>query len=250
MRTPCSVLTILFVAWTASGQTVEANAPRRTISVTGSFTTKAEPDVVVWSLTTTDESKDLNEAVGNSNGKLKTILALAKDVGVDEKDIQTGQLNVQRRYDQTVLKGREFKGFAVYRNVTIKQRDLSRFDEYVGRLFTGVEVESSYGFQSSRIEDLRWEARLKALEMAKKKAQAMAETLGAKLGKVMTIQEGPEAFEPWRSVYPVSPASNASQIVAWGGAGAPEGAFAPGPNTLAPGLLDIRMSVNVTFELE
>ena len=53
-------------------------------------------------------------------------------------------------------------------------------------------------YESSRIQDIRVEARLKALRAAKEKAAAMVEALGAKLGRVLTINEHSPP-NPWRS---------------------------------------------------
>ena len=53
-------------------------------------------------------------------------------------------------------------------------------------------MEVDFSFASSKIHDARAGTRLKALTAAKKKAQAMAEVVGAKLGKAQTINWHPE----------------------------------------------------------
>ena len=81
--------------------------------------------------------------------------------------------------------------------------------------------------------------RLEAVEAAREKAAAMTELLGAKLGRVLGIAE---PKEPWSSSY-----SNASNHV-FATQRRAESDEAPG--TFAPGAIEIKVSVEVGFEIE
>jgi hypothetical protein len=63
-------------------------------------------------------------------------------------------------------------------------------------------MEVNFNFESSRARDLRAETRLKALQAAKDKAEAMAKVVGAQLGPVLTINENQPTSIPWRKPLP------------------------------------------------
>jgi uncharacterized protein YggE len=121
--------------------------------------------------------------------------------------------------------------------VTIRQRDLNQFDEYLDELVASSEMEVSFRFESSQIHDIRAATRLKALTVAKEKAAAMAQAVGANVGRVLTIHE----HSPDRPFS--SPLSNAT--------------FTQGPppadvasDRFIPGAISVQISVYTTFELK
>jgi uncharacterized protein YggE len=199
--------------------------------------TKTAPDQIVWRISLQDFDKDLRAAKRRNDEKVEAVLGLRRDLDLEDEDIETGQLSIQREYERGPRGERgPFKHFAVERSVTIRQRDLGRFDEYVDKLVAASEMEVDFSFESSRIHDVRAQTRLKALQAAKEKAAAMAEVVGAKLGPVMTIQEhrGDRSF--------MSPTSNTMFI------------DSPPPVDVSserfiPGAIQVQISVYVTFEL-
>ncbi len=213
----------------------------RTISVSGTAVTRTKPDTVVWHITTSDFDKDLMSAKESSDKKLKAIIGLREELGIGPEDLETGQLSIQREYETDERGHRtEFKHFAVSRGVTIRQRDLNRFDEFFSRLVSSAEMEVSVSFESSRIYELRAETRLKALRIAQDKAGAMAKELGADVGKVLTIDEqGPSGrsfSSPFSNAMFVEPVSR------------PEVDTTSG--TFAPGDIEVRVTVYASFEIE
>jgi len=135
----------------------------------------------------------------------------------------------------------EFKHFVVSRSVTFLQSDLDRFDEIYTKLVSVGDLEIRYNFDSSEAIDLRWEARIKAVKVARKKAGQMAEALEAKLGIVLTISEHIPFVQS-----PMTLGNN--QFSVRGGAPAPSVDQEAG--SLALGTIDVRVSIYVTFEIE
>ena len=128
---------------------------------------------------------------------------------------------------------------AIDRSVTIRQREMDRFDEYFSKLVSSAEMEVNVGFESSAVYDIREQTRLKALRIARHKAEGMANELGAKLGKVLTIDEHRQ------SAFPFNPMSNASFFDP---GNRPEVDTSGG--TFAPGAIEVRVTVYVTFAIE
>lgn len=230
---------VLVLGSAAAALAADQEPPARTVSVAGTAVTKTVPDVVVWHITTNDFDKDLLRAKANSDVKLKAVLGLKDELGVKTEDLQTGHLNIRREYHRDGHGHRtEFKHFAVTRNVTIKQRDVKRFDEYLSRLVSSAEMEIRFNFESSRNHELRAETRLKALRIAREKAQAMTKELDAKLGKVLTIAEHQpnQSRRSWASNVAFTDSGDVPVDVSSG--------------TFAPGSIEVRITVHVTFEIE
>jgi uncharacterized protein YggE len=167
-----------------------AEEPPRSISVSGTVETQTAPDHIVWRIYLKDTGKDLLQAKRANDDRVKAVVALQKPLGIVAGDLETDQVNISREYerDQHGYQG-PFKHFLVTRSVTLRQRDLKRFDEFLDTLVATGEMEVNFSFESSRVHEVRAETRLKALKMAKDKAAAMAEAVGAKLGRALTINE-------------------------------------------------------------
>jgi len=237
MRSFASLVLGLLFVWGTVALAAEEK-PVRSISVSGTAQVRTAPDHIVWGISLTDNDKDLSAAKKRSDEKVKAVLGLRKKLEVGEEDIETGPIYVRREYERD-LHGNpgNFKYFVVSRSVTIRQRDLKRFDEFLESLVSSAEMEVSFNFGSERILDIRAETRLKALKLAKDKAAAMAAVVGAKLGPVLTINEHLQN-EGWRSY-----ASNASYTVS-----RPDADVATG--TFAPGAMTEQVTVYATFALE
>jgi uncharacterized protein YggE len=227
----CLVVLFCSVGW---GQ---ETTPMRTISVSGSVEWEIAPDQIVWTISLADADKDLGAAKAKSDENVKSVLALQKKLDVKDGDIETGYINVRKVYNRDKYNNpREFKHFVVSRNVVIRQRDLNRFDEFFGTLISSADMEVSFRFDSSQLQGARADMRLKALQVAKDKAKAMAEVVGAKLGRVVSIDEqrpGRRAPNPFNATVDLS---------------------TPSPDlaskTFIPGAIKESVTVYATFELE
>jgi uncharacterized protein len=244
MKTMLFVSTILPVLPLALlGPAPAGEPPPRTVSVTGTAVTQTVPDTIVWRLTTYDFGRDLLKAKAESDAKLKAILALRGTLGIGDEDLQTGQVRIEKVFerDRSGNQG-EFKHYAINRDVTIRERDLKRFDEFLTKLVTSAQADLNFSFESSRMIDLRKETRLKAIAAAKEKAAALCGALGATLGKVITIEEG---GEPWGGSYANRGMENTISIdeTALRAADIAGGTFAPGS-------VEVRISVRTTFAIE
>ena len=216
----------------------QEDEPVRSISVSGTVETKTAPDQIVWRISLTDTDKSMREAKVRNDQKVKSVVALREKLGVGEGDLETGRVNIRREYerDQHGRRG-DFKHFVVSRSVTIRQRDLKRFDEFLDTLVASTEMEMSFGFESSRIHEVRAETRLKALQAAKDKAAAMAKVVGAKLGRALTINEHAQGDRLQ------SPMSNTAYVHS-----TPTVDLAT--EKFVPGAINVRVTVYATFELE
>ncbi len=233
---------LLLFGWLFSLCVVHAEeiklAPRH-VSVTGTSLGRVQPDTVVWQITIRRTDRDLAKAQAACDESVKKVLALRAEMKLKSEDIQTGYLSIQKIYDRdTAGNPTSFRHFEVVRVITVRQRDTNRFDDVLARLIATTDAEVSYQLESSEYHLLRSKTRLEAVKAARDKAAAMTELLGAKLGRVLRIAEPQETWSSYNST--------SNSVIQ-----------SPRPpdvddasSTFAPGTIEIRVSIEVVFEIE
>lgn len=186
-----SIPFILMTLFTAACAEETSSEFARTISVSGIGEVWAEPDMATIQVGVSTKAATAQAALdANSTATAKAIATL-KDVGVAEKDLQTSTISLypDYRYDQT---DREQKlvGYRATNSLTVKIRDLDK---------AGKALEAAVGSGANQVNGLSFgfedqkplvnEARRKAVEDAKEKAELYAKAAGVKLGPVLVIGE-------------------------------------------------------------
>ena len=174
-----------------------AEPEMRYIAVTGTATISVPPDFVEWRVTLMDEGPDAAAIKEANDRRAEAIAELADDLRVDEADFQTGSVSVERRYRRDRDSNEQvFVGYRIQRKVVLLQRDLKAFDDFFAGVTRG---GSSFRMspRSTKEKELRWQARLDAVAVARKKAVAMAEVLDATVGRPLrVIADEPRRFDP------------------------------------------------------
>jgi hypothetical protein len=213
----------------------------RVISTSGTAAIRVAPDVVAWHLTLADRDPELRAALDANDARLRSVLEAIDGLEVAPEDVQTSQLSFHRAFktDEKGASTNEFSHYAVHRSVVMRQRDILRFDEFLRALVARTDFEASYSLETSKSIELREEARLAALRVARDKAEAMAAELGVKVGRVLRIDEysaggsgfriAPQSFNPGFYSDPFEDRSG---------------------GTFAPGAIEVRVTIPVTFAIE
>jgi uncharacterized protein YggE len=158
-----------------------------------------------------------------------------KQLGVAKEDIQTTNYSIYPTYDYPNSR-QVSRGFQISQNVDIKVRKLDAISDILAAAGTlGANQVGGVTFTIDDPEALRQQARLKGLEVAKMKAQALAQAAGVQLGKVVGFSES--------STTPPSPIYYAKDMAANQG-GAPSAVPA-----VEPGSQDIIVNVTVQYEI-
>ncbi len=216
-----------------------------TISVEGSGNVFAVPDTATFSYSVMDTAKDVTAAQTSVNTKGNAIMAYLKSQGVNEKYIQTTDYSVNPHYEygQSACTtgycppGRQsLTGYDVNETVTVKVKDTNK----AGTLLSGIGSKGATNMSglSFTIDDqtaLEAEARTKAIDDAREKANELAKELGVSLVRVVGFTENGGG----RPVYYAK-----SMAMDAGGTSA----SAPAPE-IATGQNKITSSVSVTYEI-
>ncbi|MBI5071620.1 SIMPL domain-containing protein [Candidatus Falkowbacteria bacterium] len=210
-------------------------AERDTIAISGEGKVTAIPDIATIDVGLMTEKSDVKSAQLENTTKMNRLIANLKNLGVESKDIQTSYYNIYPQYDWPNGK-QVLRGYQVSQGVTVKIRNLDKIGDILAAAGEGgANQVSGLSFNIDDPEALRQEARVKALENAKTKAEALAKVAGVGLGKIVSFSE--YASTPY-SAY------KSMEALGLGGGGA-----APSP-TVEAGSMDIVIDVTVSYEIK
>ncbi len=214
-----------------------ADRMERTIVVNGMGKASAANDIAMTTIGFTNTDKDVASAQLANKKVMDPLVAELKKMGVADKDIKSNY-SIYPDYNYTQDKGQELKGYRVSSDVTVKIRDLSKISQVLGLAgrFNANQV-SGLSFTIDDMENVKAEARKKALADAKVKAMELARVLGVRLVSVVGFNEYEGSENP---IFPYANGGMAFKEMA-----APSIA----PAEVAGGSRDAVMNVSVTYEI-
>lgn len=211
-------------------------AERDTISISGEGKVTGIPDIATIEVGLTTEKKDVASAQKENTLKMNRLISNLKNLGVEDKDIQTSYYNIYPQYDWPDGK-QVLRGYQVNQSVSVKIRNLDKIGDILAAAGEGgANQVSGLSFNIDDPEKLRQEARIKALENAKEKADALAKVAGVKLGKIVSFSE--------YSAVPTPMYKSMEALGMGGGTG-----DMPAPS-VEKGSMDIVVNVTVSYEIK
>ncbi len=212
-----------------------------TVNVRASATVEAVPDEAHVHFDLSAAERSAEGALDAVRERMAELDALLDEIGVDADD-RTSTVRVGEQGERDGSKWLS-KGYRAFASLSVVVRNA----EAVGRLVNEAveraapEIRGPY-WRVSQEHPARLDACGKAADQAKKKAEAYATALGARLGDIVRVAEpGARTMEP---------ASHDAPVMA----AAPAPGGAAGPETkpvldLRPGTQDVRAAVEVIFRL-
>lgn len=172
--------------------------PERTISVTGTASIEAEPDIAHLSTGVSSEASTAKEALAANSALMRKVIEGLKSAGVLAKDIQTSGLHVEPRYTSPKPgQAPSINGYRAVNNVRISARDIGKLGDILDQLVTlGANQMHGLSFEVSKADELKDEARRKAVANALRKAKLYAEAAGASVGEVIAISDDVVQVQP------------------------------------------------------
>ncbi|MBS1990449.1 MAG: SIMPL domain-containing protein [Cyanobacteria bacterium SZAS LIN-3] len=161
----------------------------RTIETSGSATVDVVPDEAILKFGVQTYNTTLATASSENNDRTKDLLSLGKKYGVDGADIQTSSITVQPVYKRE-RESAKVSGYQVNREITFDVKDLTKMETILSEAVkNGANVIAGMEFKTTELRKYKDQARTEAAKAAHEKAVALAQTLGAEVGKVQTIRE-------------------------------------------------------------
>ncbi|MXV13725.1 SIMPL domain-containing protein [Hufsiella ginkgonis] len=190
MKRLAAIICLSIISFTAFSQNADL---RRKIEVNGNAEAEVTPDIIYFGISLKEYFKD------SSNKKKVEIEELEKQLqaaviaaGIPKENFM---INNVSSYSYQVKK--KDPGFLARKQYTIKVTDLSRFNDLVSAVDPrGIESTNIEKFDYSKIQTLKRELKVKAVQAAKEKAAYMAEAIGEKVGSALELQEINNEYYP------------------------------------------------------
>ncbi len=185
--------------------------PTNTIVVSGKGSVFAIPDTGSFSFTVSEEGKTVKEAQDKESSKINAIINAVKGMGVDEKDIKTVGYYSNPKYDYSSSvcptrapssdgiytpiycpPGKQvLTGYEVSQTISVKVRKTDTAGDILTKVGSlGASNISGLDFVTDDMDAVQAEARDKAIQDAKAKAKVLAKSLGVKLVRIVSFNEG------------------------------------------------------------
>lgn len=210
-------------------------ATAQDLAVVGEGKVEVVPDSAnVEAGITVTNAATVEAAQSEINEVNNAIIAEMQKLGIDKKYIKTANYSIYPNYDFET--GRRITGYAADVRVTITTKQIDQVSQIVSAATAaGANTISGTSFTVSDPAKYREAARNAAIENAKHQANAIAKSLGIKLGPVVNIVEA----SPSNPDFPI-----VNQKMAFGAGGAAESAV---PDFQA-GTQEISSVVTLYFE--
>lgn len=159
------------------------------VTINSSESVEVTPDMaeIIYGITTEDE--DASACQQKNTEALDKVLAFLKEQGYEDKSIKTTGFSLDPRYDWS---GNSQKLIGYQMNTQVTVTDVP-IDDVGGLLSKTVESGANeiqnVTYFSSTYDQAYEEALKKAVELARGKAEAIAEADGRQLGKVLKVEE-------------------------------------------------------------
>lgn len=191
---PAAIAAAILAAGCSAPEAVAADpaAQHRTITVNGEGEASAAPDMAVIRIGVRTDAPTAADALRQNSADMTATIDTLKELGVENRDIQTSGLSINPRYNYDKNRSNpEVIGFTASNNVTVRLRDLENAGAVIDEAVqSGANSLGGISFAFSDPKPLMDEARKKAVADARAKATLLTDAAGVRLGKLVTIQEG------------------------------------------------------------
>src|SRR5439155_2910564 len=199
-------------------------------------------------------NKVLSESKSANDAASKKLLAAIKDVGVEDKYVQTDVMQVQIEYPAGGPKN-GIDGYFCRRQYAVTLKDVKLFEKLINAaLENGANYLMGFEFRTSELRKHRDQARKMAIKAAKEKATALCAELDMNVGSPRTINEGNVGYWGYQGGW-----------WGWGGGGRnqymSQNSFQQAPNsggggggggedqTMPLGQIAVHAQISVSFEM-
>jgi uncharacterized protein len=202
----------------------------RQVTVVGSGQVQGVPDTLTADVGIEFTAPDVTTAMNNTNDRQQAVINALSGAGVDRKDISTTEVGLQPQYDSS---SGSITGYRADNSIRVKIHPADSAS-HVLAIIVGAGGDAtrinSVSYSIADDSQLVKDARARAFQDAKDRAEQYAQLSGLKLGKVISISEASGAAP----VLPPVP---------------PRGGAMPLNVPLEPGQQTVSFSVTAVWEL-
>ncbi|BBX34015.1 LpqG protein [Mycolicibacterium mageritense DSM 44476 = CIP 104973] len=172
-----------------SGPSTGGSGETRQVTVVGAGKVSGTPDTLTANVAMEFFAPDVSGALSQSSQRQQAVIDALVGSGVDRKDISTTQVSVQPQF---TADGNTPTGYRASNAIDVKIRDLGAASQKLALIAnTGGDATriNSVNYSIEDDSDLVRDARARAFDDAKNRAEQYAGLSGLDLGKVISISE-------------------------------------------------------------
>ena len=211
-----------------------APLPRNTVTIDGNGKVTGKPTLANVEVGVYSQGKDVPSVQTDNTQKVNAVIAAVKALGVVDADIQTSNYSISPQFDynngkQTLI------GYTVSQSVNVKVRDLTKVGDVLDKAGSlGANQINGVTFSIDDPTSLQADARKKALDDARSKADQLAGALGLHVVRVVGFSESSSNVTPPMPFYAKADMMNVASAVP----------------SIQAGSLDVTSNVSVTYEIQ
>ena len=163
------------------------------IVVQGYGSVEQAPDLATITLGSQFAAKTADAALAEVSESTASVLSTLKAQGIEPRDIQTSGLYLNPVWDDSYNKhgARRIRGYSAGNTVHIQVRDLDMLGGLLDQVVKdGANSFNGLSFGLQDASDAQNEARRRAVQDARAKAELYAEAAGVQLGKIISLNDG------------------------------------------------------------
>jgi uncharacterized protein len=160
------------------------------INVFGSCLIRVDPDYTSLRFSCTRTHATPKEAFSAVRSGARDVKAKLAALGVADRDVRESEIRMQQAYENGLNQTRKFVGYCATVSFHVILHDLRKTEDLlIGVVDAGADLISSVHPKTTRLRELRVDARRRAFESARAKALDYATAANCKLGQVLHIED-------------------------------------------------------------
>ena len=234
------VLATMLVLTTTALPALAQEAPSLTgtrLDINAQAQVKAKPDVATFTAGVVTKAATAEAARLDNAKKMQAVFASLKEKKIAEGDMQTSGLTINPDYVYAEGKAPTISGYQAVNTLTLRVRDMDKISDVIDALIkNGINQMNGPMFSIDQPEPLMNKARQEAIQKARARAELYANATGLKIKRIIAISENANMGNP--IPYPM-----------YARAGMMKAEAADATTQIAPGQVDLDVTVNVSYEL-
>jgi uncharacterized protein len=167
------------------------------ITVTGTSTVEAAPDIATLTIGVTTQGDTAADALGANTVALEAVMARLTSAGIEARDMQTSNLSLNPNWTGYEANKPTISGYVANNMLTIRVRQLDGLGSVLdAAVADGANTLNGLSFGLADPEPALNEARKGAVQDARARAELLATAAGVKLGRILSISEAGAAPDP------------------------------------------------------
>lgn len=236
-----TVLPLIALAATATAAVAQPNGQPPLPAITGTrldVTAEGDvtrvPDLATISAGVVTQAKTAAQAMADNAAKMAAASAALRRAGVADRDIATASISLQPQYRYGENQPPVLTGYRASNQLSVRFRDVKRAGAILDALVAeGINQINGPDFSIDQPEAALDEARVKAMQAARARAEVYARAAGLRVGRIVSISESGGYAPPPRPMMMQMARAQKSEA----------------DTAIEPGEQKLTVSVSVTFEL-